>query len=354
MADGGQNFDNPKLKNPVSRRNFLKLGAYGLGAAASEIAFGPFRNISQGLHDLTDQLGEGNLVQRTAILDRLVSHIIRHPTNETNRQLLVSWIKFNAAEEYGKQLGYPLLVHNIRHFLYGNGQKVALLPFFRYSVNTLWRQSVTPQLIPVNASEDEVVARYLQGRLNRTLYLEGNSKPVDFSFQTSTTSASLSSTIKQNGGAPFNVRAVVLNEDGVYAKDEMYLTLGRYTVTVNGTATAISSHPNHNEPYRPNITEVLVTKPTITLYDRYDWDTTGFEEKDLGSFARIVFANLHIDTSQYPAIQNVMALLSERKVRIDQNDGRLLVAHGYGHEFDLKCAFKLQSPLNLVFEEGSF
>lgn len=340
-----------------SRRGFFKaawqLGKGATAATAIEAIAGPFEKLSGFLGDFTRIWGEGNKTQRLAVLDRITREILWHPTDPQYKEVLISWLKFNALELYAQATEKPTAATLIRHFLYGNGQSLDITNLYAQSYYDYYQKYGTqrrPWEGPDESSiiiqtPQDAVARYIEGAVSGNL----SKKVFPGGY------LDIPPKLSQDTAGKVTVKTVLGKENIFYGYNEdMYFALHNYTVDLNGRLKQVNGPVASNQEGFDKYWNVTIDNPTVKLYDRYDWDEKNRQIKTQSTNISQAFLAI-MQGIGYKNPESILDLIGrDRLKQIDEipltvahDDGLRLQEFNYAKPYDIHTSVNLDKTITL-------
>lgn len=336
--------ERPEPKKKVTRRDFLTLVGALTGVAVANEVVKPIERISGIFGDFVESAGEGNVIQRKAVFDRITREIELDPTNHEKIEVLVSWLKFNGAEYYGSVSGEPTAALLVRHFLYGDGTTIDItdqysqswLDFYRLATTRkMMNEDPSPDLRPVVSSTEEALRLCTERSLtNRFLYGFEHDPPI------STEITKLS-----EGRVRFGAVVGAYDDSPSRENPDIWRALHYYTVSLEGRPvltgpmvfdTSLSTKPDGK---LPDYYEVRMGEARFRLFDRYDFADSRKTHMAYVSdvIKSAVVAMGWVDEKRLVKLvgREQLSRIYDMPLTIGHGDGIRLVKHGYAKEFDV-------------------
>lgn len=281
---------------------------------------------------------EGNLLQRKMVFEQLCTNLSRNPS-EDNKQLLVSWLKFNAAQLYAQSVGWKMTSKAMTHFLYGKGEIADLSE----ELNEGFKQNGTNYFESVLISDIENLSgidiEKWPAHMKKLLeefreFKQKKSESMDIEFQVRNT-------------------ALYLFEDG----DEVHLDDVLFSfcrADAKGKGRLILPNEGKDD-YRKTVLELS----DFLLEDRYDWHGPKLDRYQLRSVLFPVLRRFGVkDPEQY--LEGLLGketsnrLLDVPFVDFDHAEGELLVRNGVATVFNMRASFNVSKTLKINWPEQFF
>lgn len=348
--------ETPVTPKSMTRRDFLKLAAGGAGSFVLEQITSPIKNAGEFLKYI-GLLHEGNPLQRLGTFQELNRRLLLSPSDE-NRNLLVGWLKLNAAEYYFALNESPLASQFIRHFLYGKGEVVDVSDSFQRAA--IEAQEKLEKAGGRNeqwyTNNENPLTRFFERVINTSFYGYGQqgSKilvPEGETFER-----------LKNGEAPkdkfIKIRTYPGYEIDSLGKD-IYYSLCRYTLVASGK---INGSPVKPEGSGGRLTMDL--KPAkATIIDRYDWTSDDSKKVERINVVKGRMGDFIIPFLQRIGVnepgKTIRDLIgSERALQLwttevgfRDTEGFLIESNKYGHPFDITGTIDLpEMQLRIPFQ----
>lgn len=288
----------------ISRRDFLKLAGLGLGGIAAEAAFHPFVEAYSWLTRL-GALDEGNIIQRTAAFNRLITQA----NNEAGRQNLEAWLKFNAAEMYALSKGWSLTAAFLRHSLYGQGQSVNITREYK-------------SIIEKSSGKIENKYRfesYLEQALGNSLYLY-------------TGNESYPASVTKFGDGQLKAQAVI----SPLSIPDLIHSLNRHTLILDGKLSAVSTGEGDNGPYLTG-----KYKGGVLLRDRYDWSKNNLSAngESIDILVQKLTSLFGVDAKKLPIPSEWWGQMEQEKIAVHDYEGASLQRARLIKPFDIEASY---------------
>ena len=335
----------------ITRRDFLERTA---GAAimvtagiATAVRGGAF--VAEGVIP-SPAFTEGSLLQRLVTFQEL---ILLSPTDE-NKDLLVAWLKLNAAEYYFVVKKCPLVSQMIQHFLYGKGGKVDIsTPFQIAAIETQKqieeeRPSTKKAYEEYHSNNGDPLVRFFETQINLN--------SCDWTHQVG------NRILVPNGNAlkqlergyipPDNFLKIRIYPGYTYPYGEdIFYSLGQYTLVASGK---INGNPVLPRGEYENRLTVRLKPVKVSITDHYDWIRDDVPKENLKG----VVAPAKMSEFLIPFLKGIgvnepvgkikdligperARQLMETMVTFSAQEGDLLVKRNYGYPFDITGTFNL-------------
>lgn len=348
-------------KEALTRRDFLKLAGLVVGGSVLELLLSPIKNIGEFLIYI-NALPEGNPIQRLGIFNELNRRISFSPSNE-NKDLLVAWLKMNAAEYYFALKDKPLASQFIRHFLYGNSQAVDVSnSFVRGAIQSQEERARNGNL---NLDEQwsshnkDPLVRFFERTVYRSFTEDGEQDARILEPRGDSLKQLSKGQIPESRFLKYRVYPTF-----DYAAEDIFHSLGRYTLVGSGT---IKDQPSFDDISRQ--LRVILAPSKFTIIDRYDWRLGDSKRAAKWNVADVrlepyIFDFLKAIGVKEPVktvhdlvgperFNQLSHVISNVKVGFSDEEGYLIERTNYGHPFDISGTINL-SGLELRIPQTIF
>lgn len=266
---GYKEFDLSKL----SRRDVLKAAAI----ATADTLF-----LDTLLSYYRDHGPEGNIIQRQETYFTISRN---HP------DLLLPWLKFNAAACYAKLQGWDFAEKSMLHFLYGRGENVDA---------TDQLTSHMKKNYPRTPDNPDPAANFITGYFTKS---NGWESQLDIHDD------------------KFHLNAAVTGID-----KNLFFALGRFRFNLTGKVISASTTPEHLSYY--------LDRPSFQINDVYDWLDNPIPFDVPFNLRQEVATLLESINVRLPDAQ-IANLIPPMETSVSMSDGQMLESSPYGHPFKI-------------------